>query len=53
MGRDIDVLNEGMIAAGIRVFVGGLHEWHVDIRKFLPANDMGEKGLSCLDGCGD
>ena len=25
MGRDIDVLNEAMIAAGIRVFVGGLH----------------------------
>ena len=25
MGRDIDVLNEEMIAAGIRVFVGGLH----------------------------
>ena len=25
MGRDIDVLNEEMIAAGIRVFVGGLY----------------------------
>ena len=25
MDRDIDVLNEEMIAAGIRVFVGGLH----------------------------
>ena len=25
MGRDIDVLNEEMIAAGVRVFVGGLH----------------------------
>jgi hypothetical protein len=25
MGRDIDVLNAEMIAAGIRVFVGGLH----------------------------
>ena len=25
MGRAIDVLNEEMIAAGIRVFVGGLH----------------------------
>jgi hypothetical protein len=25
MHRDIDVLNEEMIAAGIRVFVGGLH----------------------------
>jgi hypothetical protein len=28
MGRDIDVLNEEMVAAGVRVFVGGL----------LPAN---------------
>lgn len=25
MGRDIDLLNEEMVAAGIRVFVGGLH----------------------------
>jgi hypothetical protein len=25
MHRDIDVLNEEMIAAGVRVFVGGLH----------------------------
>jgi hypothetical protein len=25
MGRDIDVLNEEMIAAGVRVFAGGLH----------------------------
>jgi hypothetical protein len=25
MGRVIDVLNEEMIAAGVRVFVGGLH----------------------------
>ncbi len=25
MGRDIDVLNEEMIAAGARVFAGGLH----------------------------
>lgn len=25
MGRDIDALNEQMIAAGVRVFVGGLH----------------------------
>ncbi len=25
MERDIDVLNEEMVAAGIRVFVGGLH----------------------------
>jgi hypothetical protein len=25
MGRDIDRLNEEMVAAGVRVFVGGLH----------------------------
>ena len=25
MHRDIDVLNDAMVAAGIRVFVGGLH----------------------------
>ena len=25
MDRDIDVLNEEMVAAGIRIFVGGLH----------------------------
>jgi len=25
MGRAIDVLNEEMVAAGIRIFVGGLH----------------------------
>jgi hypothetical protein len=25
MGRDIDVLNDEMVAAGIRLFVGGLH----------------------------
>ncbi len=26
MGRDIDVLNDEMVATGIRVFVGGLHQ---------------------------
>lgn len=25
MGRDIDALNQEMVAAGVRVFVGGLH----------------------------
>lgn len=25
MSRDIDALNEAMVAAGIRIFVGGLH----------------------------
>ena len=25
MDRDIDALNEEMIAAGVRIFVGGLH----------------------------
>ena len=28
MGRDIDVLNEEMVAAGVRVFVGGLTPAH-------------------------
>ena len=25
MSRDIDILNEEMVAAGVRIFVGGLH----------------------------
>lgn len=25
MGRDIDALNDEMVAAGVRIFVGGLH----------------------------
>ena len=28
MSRDIDALNQEMIAAGVRVFVGGLHPAH-------------------------
>ena len=40
MGRDIDVLNEEMIAAGIRVFVGGLHP--VKSAKSLPAQPGGK-----------
>jgi hypothetical protein len=31
-------------------FRGGGHEWHVDIDKSVLQNDMGEKGLTCLDG---
>lgn len=40
MGRDIDVLNEEMIAAGVRVFVGGLHR--VSKAKSLQAQGDGE-----------
>ena len=40
MVRDIDVLNEEMIAAGIRVFVGGLHT--VKSAKSLRAKPGGE-----------
>ncbi len=40
MHRDIDVLNEEMIAAGIRLFVGGLHP--VAVAKSLKAGPRGE-----------
>jgi hypothetical protein len=40
MERDIDVLNEEMIAAGIRVFVGGLQ--HVISAKSLRAKPGGK-----------
>jgi hypothetical protein len=40
MHRDIDVLNEEMIAAGIRLFVGGLHP--VAVAKSLKAGPGGE-----------
>jgi hypothetical protein len=40
MGRDIDVLNEEMIAAGVRVFAGGLHP--VKTAKSLRAQPNGE-----------
>ncbi len=40
MQRDIDVLNEEMIAAGIRLFVGGLHP--VAVAKSLKAGPGGE-----------
>jgi len=40
MGRDIDVLNEEMIAAGVRVFVGGLHS--VSKAKSLRAQPNGK-----------
>jgi hypothetical protein len=29
---------------------GDTDEWHVEIDKSLAENEMGEKGLSCLDG---
>lgn len=40
MHRDIDVLNEEMIAAGVRVFVGGLHR--AQSAKSLRAQPVGE-----------
>src|SRR5262245_28803960 len=40
MGRDIDVLNEEMIAAGIRVFAGGLQP--VNSAKSLRAQPGGK-----------
>jgi hypothetical protein len=40
MGRDIDALNEEMIAAGARVFAGGLH--HASKAKSLRARPDGE-----------
>jgi len=40
MHRDIDVLNEEMIAAGVRVFVGGLQ--HVSNAKSLRAQRDGQ-----------
>jgi hypothetical protein len=40
MHRDIDVLNEEMVAAGIRLFVGGLHP--VAVAKSLKAGPGGE-----------
>src|SRR5688500_3334818 len=29
---------------------GGSVEWHEDINKYQAKNDIGEKGLTCLDG---
>jgi hypothetical protein len=40
MDRDIDVLNEEMIAAGVRIFVGGLHP--VSSAKSLRAQSGGK-----------
>ncbi|WP_286194813.1 YciI family protein [Agrobacterium sp. Ap1] len=40
MHRDIDVLNEEMLEAGIRLFVGGLHP--VAVAKSLKAGPGGE-----------
>lgn len=37
MNHDIDVLNDEMVAAGIRLFVGGLH--HISTAKSLRAHD--------------
>ena len=46
MHRDIDVLNDEMVAAGIRVFVGGLHT--ASSAKSLRAQPDG--GVSVTDG---
>lgn len=40
MHRDIDVLNDEMVEAGIRLFVGGLHP--VSVAKSLKAGPRGE-----------
>lgn len=40
MHRDIDLLNDEMVAAGVRVFVGGLQ--HVTVAKSLTAKPHGE-----------
>lgn len=44
MTRDIDVLNDEMVAAGVRVFVGGLHPAHC--AKSLRAQPDGEVHVS-------
>jgi len=46
MHRDIDALNEEMIAAGVRLFVGGLQ--HVSAAKSLRAKPGG--GVAITDG---
>ena len=46
MHRDIDVLNEEMVAAGIRIFVGGLQ--HASVAKSLRARPDGQ--LLVTDG---
>ena len=46
MHRDIDALNQEMIAAGVRLFVGGLH--HATAAKSLRAKPGG--GVSVTDG---
>lgn len=46
MGRDIDVLNQQMVAAGVRVFVGGLEP----IRKAMAVRRRPDGGLSVTDG---
>src|SRR5262245_33773321 len=33
-----------------QIFLGRCDEWHVEINKSRRENEMGEKGLTCLDG---
>ncbi|MBN9316013.1 MAG: hypothetical protein J0I99_09765 [Devosia sp.] len=46
MGRDIDALNEEMVAAGVRVFVGGLQP----VRAAKAVRRQPDGGLSVTDG---
>jgi len=41
MGREIDALNDEMVAAGVRVFVGGLQsEWTAKALRLQPAGKV-------------
>ncbi|MFM9873808.1 MAG: YciI family protein [Fimbriimonadaceae bacterium] len=44
MGQAIDELNDEMVAAGIRIFVGGLH--HASTAKSISINQNGETSTS-------
>lgn len=46
MGRDIDALNDEMVAAGVRVFVGGLQP----VRAAKAVRRRPDGGLSVTDG---
>lgn len=47
MDKAIDDLNDEMVAAGVRVFVGGLH--HASTAKWVSAHSGG--GVNTNDGC--
>lgn len=48
--RLVDTFSERVACGTHRTRVGVSHEWHLDIRKSVDQNDIGEKGLTCLDG---